>query len=138
MPCESTGQLVGNLLIYLIHGEGALWNTPRFVASTGLCAICTWISRSRTGHTGSHCGTQAALISGAHTEHPISWCAASGLAREKGGYMEAQITVYLTSLLLWSAGYITPWQWIFEEITQIHHSVSWYSWSFGAAERYFT
>jgi hypothetical protein len=39
------------------------------------------------------------LISGAHAEHPISCCAASGLARVEEGYMEAQTPVYLTSLL---------------------------------------
>jgi hypothetical protein len=49
------------------------------------------------------------LDSGAHTEHWISWCAASGLAREEGGYMEAQKPVYLTSLLLWPAEYIKLW-----------------------------
>jgi hypothetical protein len=109
MPCESTVQSVGKLIIYLIHGEGDLWNTPWFGVSTGLCALCAWISLSRIGRTGSHCGTQVTLISRAHPEHLISWCAASGLAREEGGYMEAQAAVDLTSLILGPAGFITPW-----------------------------
>jgi hypothetical protein len=98
MPYESTVQLVRKLIIYLIHGEEALWNTPWFGVSTGLCAFCAWISLSRTGRPGSHCGTQVALISGAHAEHTISQCAASELAREEGGYMEAQAAVDLSGL----------------------------------------
>jgi hypothetical protein len=31
------------------------------------------------------------------------------LAREEGGYMEAQTPVDVTSLLLWPAGYIKEW-----------------------------
>jgi hypothetical protein len=34
--------------------------------------------------------------------------------------MEAQVPVHLTLLLLWPAGYITPWQLMFEEIALIH------------------
>jgi hypothetical protein len=34
--------------------------------------------------------------------------------------MEAQEPVDLTSLLLWPAGYITSWQQLFEEFTEIH------------------
>jgi hypothetical protein len=75
---------------------------------TGLCANWAWITLSRTGHHGSHHGTQDALISGAHPEHPISRCAVSRLAREEGGYMQAQAPVYLTSLVFWPAGYIKP------------------------------
>jgi hypothetical protein len=96
------------------------YHAPWFGKSTGLCALWSWIPPSRTSCPGFHCGTQAEVISGAHTEHLISWCAASRLAREEGGYMEAQTTVYLTSLLIWPAGYISPWQQMFEEITWIH------------------
>jgi hypothetical protein len=87
--------------------------------STGLCALWAWFSLNRTFHPGSHWVTQVALISGAHPEHPISWCAASGLAREDGGYMVAQVPVDLTSLLLFHKGYITAWWKMFEEITLI-------------------
>jgi hypothetical protein len=59
------------------------------------------------------------LILGAHPEQPVSQCAASGLAREEGGYSEAQARVAMPSLLLWPAGYITPWQRMSEEITLV-------------------
>jgi hypothetical protein len=55
MPCESTVQLVEKLTIYLIHGEGDLWNIPRFGVSIGLCALLAWISQNRTCRPGSHC-----------------------------------------------------------------------------------
>jgi hypothetical protein len=40
---------------------------------------------------------------------PDPWCAASILAKEEGGYMEAQAPADLTSLLLWPAEYIKLW-----------------------------
>jgi hypothetical protein len=76
------------------------YHAPGMLVSIGLCAIWAWISPSRTGQSGPHCGTQAALISASHTDYLISWCVTSGLGREKWGYMEAQAPIYLTSLLL--------------------------------------
>jgi hypothetical protein len=42
------------------------------------------------------------------------------VSRAEGGYSEAQAPVALTSLLLWPAGYITPWQRMSEEIALVH------------------
>jgi hypothetical protein len=52
--------------------------------------------------------------------NPISQCGTSRLGRVEWGYMEAQSPVDLTSLVLWPAGYIKPWPWMFEEITLSH------------------
>jgi hypothetical protein len=117
--------------------ESLSYHAPQFGESTVLCALWAWISPSRTGRHGSHCGTQAALITGAHTEHLISWCAASGLV----GWKETT----------WKPRHLFTWHQFFSDLSgTLHHGneclkkllwfnrVSWYSWSFGAAERYFT
>jgi hypothetical protein len=88
IPCERT--------VHLSHPwRRSPLEYPTVWSVTGLCAHWAWITQSRTGHPGSHCGTQASLISGAYPEHPISRCAASRLAREEGGYMDAQVPVDL-------------------------------------------
>jgi hypothetical protein len=114
------GRYIRSTCVTLAHQANLSYHAPRFGMSTRLCVLWAWILSSITGCPGSHCGTQVALILGAHPEHPISRCAASGLAREEGGYTDDQAPVDLTSLFLWPAGYFTPWQQMFEEITLIH------------------
>jgi hypothetical protein len=84
------------------------YHAPRFGESTGLFAMCAWISPSRTGHPGPHSGTQSTLISASHPDYLISGCDTSRLTRGEWGHMEAQTTFDLTSLFPWPAGYIKP------------------------------
>jgi hypothetical protein len=109
---------------------------PWFGVSTGFCALWAWISPRRTGRPGSHCGTQAALISGAHPEPrlygvlPADWQGRKKVTQRPG------------DLLIWHF-FLSELQGTFQHGDECLKKLPWftsvsgYSWSFGAAERYF-